>query len=156
MKGDPKVISLLNDVLTVELTAINQYFIASRMQRNWGLERLSAYYRKESIDEMKHAGQLIDRILFLEGVPNLQKLNKVLVGESVREQMELDLGEEHKAIHRLNDGIRTCREAGDNGSEDLLTRILTSEEEHTDWLETQLDLIKRLGEQNYLAEQLKE
>jgi len=156
MKGDKKIIALLNDVLTTELTAINQYFIASRMQRNWGLHRLASYYRKESIDEMKHAEALIDRILFLEGVPNLQKLNKVLVGESVPEQLKLDLGEEHKAVKRLNDGIQACRDALDNGTEDLLVHILKSEEEHVDWIETQLDLIQRLGESAYLAEQMKE
>ncbi len=156
MKGDKRVLEVLNDVLTVELTTINQYFLAARMQKNWGFERLAAYYRKEAVDEMKHAEHLIDRILFLEGVPNVQKLNKVMIGESVEEQLKLDLDVEHGAVKRLNDGIIVCREVRDGGSEELLMEILEGDEEHVDWLETQLDLISKVGAQAYLAEQLKE
>jgi len=156
MKGDKKVLDVLNDVLTNELTTVNQYFLAARMLKNWGLHRLAAYYRKESIDEMKHAESLIDRILFLEGIPNVQKLNKIDIGETVEEQLKLDLAVEHVAVKRLNDGIVTCRDVRDGGSEELLVHILESEEEHVDWLETQLDLIQRLGLQPYLAEQMKE
>jgi bacterioferritin len=156
MKGDQRVLAVLNDVLTNELTTVNQYFLAARMLKQWGFERLASYYRKESIDEMKHAERLIDRILFLEGVPNVQKLNKIMIGEKVEEQLKLDLDVEHVAVKRLNDGIIVCRDARDGGSEELLIEILTSEEEHVDWLETQLDLITKLGPQAYLAEQMKD
>jgi bacterioferritin len=156
MQGDKQVIDLLNDVLTAELTAINAYFLSARMMKQWGFDRLGAYYRKESIDEMKHAEALMDRILFLEGMPNVQRLGKVWVGENVEEQMKLDLDEEYKAAKRLNDGIAVCREKGDNGTEDLLVQILKSEEEHIDWLETQLSLFKSLGATGYLAEQMKD
>jgi bacterioferritin len=156
MKGDQRILDLLNEVLTVELTTINQYFLAARMLKQWGFDRLASYYRKESIDEMKHAETLMDRILFLEGIPNVQKLNKINIGEGVEEQLKLDLDEEYRAVKRLNDGIKTCRDLGDNGTEDLLTKILVSEEEHVDWIETQLGLIKQLGATGYLAEQMKE
>lgn len=156
MKGEKKILDVLNDVLTAELTTVNQYFLAARMLKNWGLHRLAGYYRKESIDEMKHAEQLIDRILFLEGVPNVQKLDKIMIGESVEEQLKLDLDGELVAVKRLNDGIVTCRDARDGGSEELLVHILESEEEHVDWLETQLDLISKVGVQPYLSEQMKE
>jgi bacterioferritin len=156
MKGEAKVIELLNTVLTSELTAINQYFIHARMCENWGYERLWKRIRAESIDEMKHADQLIERILYLEGVPNLQKLGKVNVGETVPEQFKLDLELEYAAIKMLNEGIETCTGAGDNGSRDLLERILKAEEEHTNWLETQVELIKSLGEKHYLAHQMRE
>jgi bacterioferritin len=156
MKGDPKVIELLNAVLTAELTAINQYFIHARMCENWGYARLWKKIRAESIDEMKHADALIARILFLEGVPNLQKLGKVNVGETVPEQFKLDLEVEHDAIQMLNDGIERCRATGDNGSRELLEDILSAEEEHTNWLETQLQLIESLGEKHYLAHQMNE
>jgi bacterioferritin len=155
MKGDKQVIDLLNDVLTAELTAINQYFIHAKMMKNWGFDRLAEHEKHESIDEMKHADAIIERILFLEGVPNLQRLNKVAVGESVPEQLRLDLDEELRARDRLNAGIKLCRDLGDNGTKDLLEKILVSEEEHIDWIETQLDLIKTLGESNYLAQQIK-
>jgi bacterioferritin len=125
------------------------------MCENWGYERLAHKIREESIDEMKHADQLISRILFLEGVPNLQKLNKLRVGETVKEQLESDLQLEYAAIGFLNQGIATAREVGDNATEDLFTRILVSEEQHTDWLETQLELIRQVGEQNYLSQQIK-
>ena len=156
MKGDQRILDVLNDVLTVELTTINQYFLAARMLKQWGFDRLASYYRKESIDEMKHAETLMDRILFLEGIPNVQKLNKINIGEGVEEQLKLDLDEEYRAVKRLNDGIKVCRDLGDNGTEDLLTKILVSEEEHVDWIETQLGLIKQLGATGYLAEQMKE
>ena len=154
MKGNAEIVAILNDLLTNELTAINQYFIHAKMCANWGYKRLAAKVRAESIDEMKHADIVIDRILFLEGVPNLQRLGKVRVGETVKEQLESDVAFEYSAIGQLNGWVARARELGDNGTEDLLTKILVSEEEHTDWLETQLELIKQLGEPAYLAQQL--
>jgi bacterioferritin len=156
MKGHPQVIALLNDVLTAELTAINQYFIHARMCENWGYERLWKKLRHESIDEMKHADELIKRILYLEGIPNLQKLNKVNVGQTVHEQLQLDLAMERDAITSFNQGIETARSLGDNGTRELLEGMLVSEEHHTDWIETQLELIKQIGEANYLAQQMHE
>lgn len=153
---DPTIISLLNDLLTNELTAINQYFIHAKMCQNWGYQRLAEKVRAESIDEMKHADQVITRILFLDGIPNLQKLNKLHVGQTVKEQLESDLQLEYAAIKFLNQGIEAARKLGDNGTEDLMTKILVGEEDHTDWLEAQLELIKQIGEQNYLAQQLKD
>jgi bacterioferritin len=155
MKGNDQVLSLLNDLLTNELTAINQYFVHAKMCQNWGYERLADKIREESIDEMKHADMVISRILFLEGVPNLQRLNKLRVGETVREQLESDLQLEYSAIAFLNQGVAASREVGDNASKDLFERILVSEEEHTDWIETQLELIRQVGEQNYLSQQIK-
>ncbi|HET9626362.1 MAG TPA: bacterioferritin [Kofleriaceae bacterium] len=155
MKGNDEVLTLLNNLLTNELTAINQYFIHAKMCANWGYERLAHKVREESIDEMKHAEMVIDRILFLEGVPNLQRYHKLHVGETVKEQLESDLQLEYAAIAFLNQGIETARKVHDNASEDLFTRILVSEEQHTDWLETQLELIKQVGEQNYLSQQIK-
>jgi bacterioferritin len=155
MQGDAKVIDLLNEILTNELTAINQYFLHARMCKNWGYERLAEYIRKESIDEMKHADRLIERVLYLEGLPNVQRLGKVMIGTSVGEILKNDLALEHVAIPVLNKGMQLCRDIGDNGSEDLLRHILVSEEEHVDWLEAQFDLIKQVGEQNYLAQQIK-
>jgi bacterioferritin len=155
MRGDPKIITLLNDVLTGELTAVNQYFLHSRMCRNWGYARLSEHIYKESIDEMKHADELIERVLFLEGLPNVQRLGKILVGQTVTEILKNDLSLEMAAVPMLNDGIRTCRDASDNGSEDLLQRILVAEEHHVDWLEAQLELVTQVGEQNYLAQQIR-
>ena len=154
MQGDPRTIELLNDVLTGELTAINQYFIHAKMCANWGYERLADRIVHESIDEMKHADQVIERILFFEGVPNLQRLHSVHVGETVPEQFELDLKVEYVAVARLNDAIAWCVEAGDNATRELLESILVSEEEHIDWLETQLETIRQIGEANYLAQQL--
>ncbi len=154
MKGNAEIVAILNDLLTNELTAINQYFIHAKMCANWGYKRLAAKVRAESIDEMKHADIVIDRILFLEGVPNLQRLGKLRVGETVKEQLESDVAFEYSAIGQLQGWIARARELGDNGTEDLLTKILVSEEEHTDWLETQLELIKQLGEPGYLAQQL--
>jgi bacterioferritin len=155
MKGHDKVIELLNEVLTSELTAINQYFIHAKMCQNWGYERLWKKTYEESIGEMKHADQVISRVLFLDGLPNLQRLGKVNVGTTVKEQLQLDLENEKAAIARLNDGIALCRDLGDNGTRELLASILVSEEDHVDWLEAQLTLIDQVGEPNYLAQQIK-
>jgi bacterioferritin len=156
MKGHADVITLLNNVLTGELTAVNQYFLHAKMCANWGYHRLAEHVRKESIDEMKHADKLIERILFLEGVPNVQRLGKINIGQKVAEQLNLDLAVEMEAIPRLNEGIKLCRDLGDNGTEDLLTEILRSEEAHVDWLEAQLSQIAQVGEANYLAQQIKD
>ena len=155
MRGHDQVITMLNDVLTAELTAINQYFIHARMCENWGYERLWKKTREESIGEMRHADELIERILYLEGVPNLQRLGKVNVGETVPEQLRLDLEVEKDAIKRLNDGIELARSVGDNGTRELLEGILEGEESHANWLATQLTLIAQVGESNYLAQQIK-
>jgi bacterioferritin len=156
VQGNAEIIELLNDVLTGELTAINQYFIHAKMQSNWGYAHLADATRAESIDEMKHAETIMERILFLEGVPNLQRLGSIRVGESVPEQLRLDLDLEYEAIPRLNAGIAAAVAAGDNGTRDLLERILVDEEEHADWLETQLGLLRELGDQHYLAQQLRD
>lgn len=150
-----EVIRRLNEVLTGELTAINQYFLHAKMHQNWGLERLYKKVYAESIDEMKHADQLIERILFLDGLPNLQRLDKLRIGQTVRETLECDVSLENDAIPRLNEFIAYCRDVGDNGTRALLEGILVSEEEHKDWLDTQLDLIGRIGEQAYTAEQIR-
>lgn len=154
MKGSATVIDTLNDVLTAELTAVNQYFIHAKMCLNWGYNRLAAHIREESIDEMKHADSLIERILFLEGVPNVQRYWKITIGETVQEQFELDLKMEYDAVERFRKGIRTCRDENDITSADLLERMLASEEAHVDWLETQLQLIEQIGTKHYLAQQL--
>jgi bacterioferritin len=154
MQGNPRVLELLGDVLTAELTAVNQYFVHAKLMENWGFERLAERTRHESIDEMKHVETLMERILFLEGMPNLQRLFPIRVGETVPEQLRLDLELEYEAIRRLNDGIATCAEVGDNGSREMLEHILVGEEEHTDWLETQLEAMRQVGEVNYLAQQL--
>ncbi len=155
MKGDPQVIDLLNEVLTNELTAINQYFLHARMCENWGYDRLHGKIRHESIDEMKHADEVIERLLYLEGLPNLQRLGKINVGENVPELLKLDLELEKVAIPTLNRGIELCRKVGDNGTAELLEDMLVDEEEHANWLETQLTAIDQVGVQNYLSEQLK-
>lgn len=155
MKGNEAVIEVLNDVLTGELTAINQYFIDTKMQANWGYERLAERTREESMEEMRDAEALIDRILYLDGVPNLQRLGTVRIGETVPEQLSLALEQEIFAIKRLNDGIALCAERQDNGSREVLEKILDGEEEHAAWLETQLQLLKTLGETAYLAQQVK-
>jgi bacterioferritin len=142
-------------VLAAELVAINQYFLHAKLCKNWGYEVLAARSRAESIDEMKHAEELIDRIIFLEGLPNLQRLDPLHIGQSVPEQLKSDLQLEYAAVKRLNDGIALCRSKGDNATETLLTKILIGEEDHVDWLETQLGLIDALGEKAYLAEQLR-
>jgi bacterioferritin len=154
MKGDPEVLNLLNEVLTAELTAINQYFVDAKMCDNWGYKRLAHHTREESIGEMKHADDLIERLLYLEGVPNLQRLGTVKVGENVPEKLQLALELEKDAIDRLNMGIALCVAKGDNGSRDLLEEMLDDEEEHADWLETQLELIRQIGEAHYLAQQM--
>jgi bacterioferritin len=154
MKGDDDIIELLNDVLTAELTSINQYFVDAKMAGNWGYQRLATHFRDESIDEMKDADALIERILYLEGMPNLQRLGTVRVGETVAEKLQLALDLERDSITRLNAGIATCVASGDNGSRDLLENLLEGEEGHADWLETQLELINQVGEALYLAEQI--
>lgn len=155
MRGDPKVIEHLNQVLCNELTAINQYFLHSRMYRNWGFKELAEHEYKESIDEMKHADALIERILFLDGLPNLQKLGKLLVGETPKEVLECDLKLEQAAHPDLKQAIAYCEGIGDYVSRELFERILESEEEHIDFLETQLDLIGRVGIENYCQSQMK-
>jgi bacterioferritin len=154
MKGRAEIIELLNDVLAGELVAINQYFLHAKMCANWGYRRLAHKMRDESIDEMRHAETLTDRILFLEGLPNLQKLGKLHIGETVEEQLQSDLELEKAAIQRLNDGIKLCRKHLDGTSEELLRHILVKEEEHTDWLETQLRLIEEVGEALYLSQHM--
>lgn len=154
MKGSTTIIELLNEVLTAELTAINQYFIHAKMLKNWGYTKLAEHVRSESIDEMKHADEVIERILYLEGVPNLQRYGKLMVGETPREQFELDLRLEHAALERFNRGVALCRGENDNGTREMLERMLVSEEQHTDWLETQLELINQIGDAHYLAQQM--
>lgn len=156
MKGNPGVIDALNAVLTAELTAINQYFIHHKMCKNWGYKSLSKHKRDESIEEMKHADMVIERILFLDGVPNMQRLNPVGVGEDPIEQHKLDLALELDAYKRLNDAIKLCRDVGDNGTGELLEHILKEEEESIDWHEAQLYLVEQLGRENYLSEQINE
>jgi bacterioferritin len=156
MKGNAKLIETLNEILTGELTAINQYFIHAKMCANWGYARLAHKIREESMEEMKHADEVIERILFLEGVPNMQRLDKVRVGETVLEQLTLDLKFEQVAVPRLNKAIAQAVEVGDNTTRELLEKILVAEEEHVDWLEAQLHLIRQVGEQNYLSQQIRE
>ena len=154
MKGDPKVIAVLSEVLKAELTAINQYFLHAEMCENWGYEKLAKHTRSESIEEMQHAEKLIEHILYLDGTPNMSDYFKINIGPNVRAQLQNDVQVEYDAVKRLNKGIRTCVEAGDNGSRDLLEEILTDEEEHIDWLEAQLHAIDEMGIENYLAQQL--
>jgi bacterioferritin len=154
MQGDADIIEVMNAVLTSELTAINQYFIHHKMCENWGYARLSAKKREESIEEMKHADELIERILFFDGIPNMQRMNPVRVGENPIEQHELDLALEMEAVKRLNEGVALARERGDNGSRELLERILREEEESIDWHEAQLHLVQEVGRERYLAEMI--
>ncbi|HVW35336.1 MAG TPA: bacterioferritin [Acidimicrobiia bacterium] len=153
MRSTPEIIETLNEVLTAELTAINQYFIHSKMQENWGYQRLAAKGREESFGEMKHAEELIERILYLEGVPNMQRLGPVPVGETVPEQLKAELETEKEAIGRLAAGIEQCRRT-DEGTRLLLEEILDDEEDHADWIETQLSLINDIGEGLYLNTQI--
>jgi bacterioferritin len=154
LQGDAEVIEALNAVLTAELTAINQYFIHHKMCENWGYQRLAKKKREESIDEMRDADKVIARILYFDGVPNMQRLNPVRVGEDPVEQHRLDLALETEAIGRLNDAIALARDKGDNGTRELLEEILTGEEESADWLEAQLHIVDEIGKERYLAEQI--
>jgi len=154
VRADDDIIEVLNEVLTAELTAINQYFIHAKMCENWGYERLGSKIREESIDEMRHAEKIVDRILYFDGMPNMQRLFPLKVGETVAEQFRNDLDVEIAAIERLNRGVALAVERTDNGSRELLAGILVDEEQHADWLETQLAAIAQLGEANYLAQQL--
>ena len=154
MKGQDGIVERLNKVLKNEITAINQYFLHSRMFKDWGYEGLASYEHGESIDEMKHADELIQRILFLEGLPNLQDLGKLGIGETPKEMLESDLQLEHDAHPVLKEAISHCEQVGDYVSRELLEHILVSEEEHIDWLETQLELITSIGSENYLQSQL--
>ncbi len=154
MKGDAKVIEFLNKALYNELTAINQYFLHAKMLKNWGLKELAAHEYHESIDEMKHADSLAERILFLDGLPNFQALGNLRIGENPRELLQCDLALELEALPLLKEAIAHCEGVADFVSRNLFAAILASEEEHVDWLETQLALIERIGEQNYLAQQL--
>ncbi|MDP9464768.1 MAG: bacterioferritin [Actinomycetota bacterium] len=154
MKGHNDVIELLNDVLTGELTAINQYFVDAKMFQNWGYSPLAKRFREESIDEMHDADKLIERVLYLDGLPNLQRVGTIRVGETPVEKLQLALDLEHEAIGRLNRGIARCVELADNGSRELLETILVGEEEHADWLEAQLELVRQVGDSNYLAQQI--
>ena len=155
MKGDPKVIAFLNQVLKAELTAINQYFLHAEMCENWGYERLGKKVKKESIEEMVHAEKCMERILYLDGTPNMTDYFKINIGATVEQQFKNDLALEMEAVKRLNDGIKLCVAQGDNASRDLAEQILTDEEHHIDWLEAQLHAIGEMGIANYLAQQLK-
>lgn len=154
MKGDPKIIEALNDVLTAELTAINQYYVHYKMCENWGYAGLASHFREESIEEMKHADRVIERVLFFDGVPNMQRLNPVKVGEKVPEQVQLALELELENVKRLNDGIKLCADSGDNGTRELFETILKDEEDAVDWAEAQLGIIDEIGKDAYLAEQI--
>jgi len=156
VKGDAKVIAVLNQVLKAELTAINQYFLHAEMCENWGYERLAKHTRKESIEEMHHAEKLMEHILYLDGTPNMTDYFKINIGLNVKDQLKNDVQLEYDAVKRLNDGIETCVKAGDNGSREILEGILRDEEEHVDWLEGQLHSIEEMGIENYLAQQLYE
>jgi len=154
MKGDPKVIAVLSEVLKAELTAINQYFLHAEMCENWGYERMAKKIRKESIEEMVHAEKCIERILYLDGTPNMSDYFKINIGQTLEQQLRNDLDLVYAAVKRLNEGRRLCEDQHDNGSRDLLEHILLDEEHHIDWLEGQLHAISEMGIQNYLAQQL--
>jgi bacterioferritin len=154
MQGDAEIIEVLNEVLTAELTAVNQYFLHGKLCGNWGYDRLAEHSRHESIDEMKHAERITDRIIYFEGFPNYQRYFPLRIGETVPEQFEADLALETEAIERLNRGIELAVAKSDNGTRELLADILVGEEEHVDWIETQLEAIRQIGLENYLAQQL--
>ncbi len=154
MKGNPDVIKVLNEVLRKELTGINQYFIHAKMCKNWGYAVLGEHAWNESIDEMKHADQIVERILFLEGTPNVQAYDKIQVGSNVKQQLENDLGLEQAALTILRPGIKTCLDAHDDATRELLEHIVVDEEHHIDWIETQFHQIKEVGYENYLAQQI--
>jgi bacterioferritin len=154
VKGDPKVLKVLNEVLKAELTAINQYFLHAEMCENWGYEKLAKHTRKESIEEMQHAEKLMERILMLDGSPNMSDYFKINIGQSVKQQFQHDVNLEYEAVKRLNAGIATCVQQGDNASRELLEKILVDEEHHIDWLEAQLHAAGEMGMENYLAQQL--
>jgi bacterioferritin len=154
MKGDPKVLQLLNRVLKKELTGINQYFVHGKMCENWGYHALARHARAESLDEMRHADRVIDRILFLEGTPNMAELDRLLIGKDVRQQLESDLALEDAALRVLGPGVELCSQAGDHASRELLEHIIVEEEEHVDWLEAQLHQIREMGYENYLTLQV--
>jgi bacterioferritin len=156
VKGDAKIIAILNEVLKAELTAINQYFLHAEMCENWGYVRMAKHTRKESIEEMQHAEKLMERILLLDGSPNMTDYFKINIGQNVKQQLENDLELEYTAVKRLNEGIKASVAAGDNGSRELLEKILLDEEHHIDWLEGQLYMIKEMTYENYLAQQLGE
>jgi bacterioferritin len=154
MRGNERVLAYLQEVLKAELTAINQYFLHAEMLNNWGYQRLYAYTRKESIEEMKHAEEVLERMLFLDGSPNMSELFPLRIGQTVKAQFENDLALELEALPRLNAAIKHASEVGDNGSRDLFEKILVDEEEHVDWLEAQLHMISEVGIENYLASQI--
>ena len=156
MKGNPKVLAYLQEVLKAELTAINQYFLHAEMLNNWGYKRLYKYTRKESIEEMVHAEKVMERMLFLDGAPNMSELFGLRIGQNVKDQFKNDLALEMEALPRLNKAIAVATEVGDNGSRELFEEILVDEEEHVDWLEAQLQMIEEMGIQNYLAMQMHE
>lgn len=156
MKGDPKVMGMLQEVLKAELTAINQYFLHAEMQENWGYERLAKHTRAESIDEMKHAEKLLERMLYLDGSPNMSDYFKINIGGNVKQQFQNDVEVEYAAVKRLNGFIKECSALGDAGTRELFEHILVDEEEHVDYLEAQLQMISDMGIENYLAQQLGE
>ena len=156
MKGDARIIDVLYEVLTGELTAINQYFLHGRMCLNWGYLHLGKKIQAESVEEMKHADKLVERVLFLDGLPNLQRLGKIAIGTTVVEILKNDLAFELDTVPRLNKGIALSRDVADNGSEDLLTHILVDSEHHVDWLESQLELVKQVGEAHFLSQQIRD
>jgi bacterioferritin len=156
MQGDPDIIEYLNEELTAELTAINQYFVDAKMCANWGYEHLAEHFREESIGEMKDADELIERILFLEGTPNLQRLGSVRVGDTVPEKLDLARTLEREAVERLNRGIALCIERGDHGTREMLDSILEGEEEHLDWVESQLSILSDVGDAHYLTQQIRD
>ena len=156
MESSPTIHDLLNDVLTAELTSVNQYFVHAKMCANWGYRHLADKIREESFGEMKHAEKVIERLLYLEGVPNMQRLGNIRIGERVREQFDVDLDLERTHVARLNAGIDTAREQGDHGTRLLLEEILDESEDHVDWLETQVELIRQVGEELYLSTQVRD